>query len=422
MKMNQIEFNIFVGFSILAICIAQTSLYSCNFDTDLASTCGFQSTPGAPTLQIIDGIASTTAPIQPLSDANSILLPTTPNGDYCSLPYSNPPSTWPMYFCQRNSATNYTCSTPSGTGNCVIGKYGLVKVSRTGAFDQTYTTMNNVQTHVEDFQCLSFYYYVTDAALGAKIDIGWSAGAAPFPLTEVKAGPENRWQSHNFTYPSPAPKNYFIWFQMLRDGGSTDFSYALDEIKVFDGPCEPLTTNIPTTPTSSESMSIAETESSTSMHFDFNNFSNTYTNSAITANSIISTLFLNVTMMASASHSIIDTETFEATIATNTEANVILSTIITSDTIAIMTSATPINSSPPTAESTTEPTKKPNLPLILGLVLGLGLPITLAVSGGLVYYFKVVKPKQKVTVHDAGENDIRMTSRHNTETVNTDAS
>ncbi|CAM4984783.1 unnamed protein product [Rotaria socialis] len=87
-----------------------------------------------------------------------------------------------------------------------------------------------------------------------------------------------------------------------------------------------------------------------------------------------------------------------------------------------MTSATPINSSPPTAESTTEPTKKSNLPLILGLVLGLGLPITLAVSGGLVYYFKVVKPKQKVTVHDAGENDIRMTSRHNTETVNTDAS
>ncbi|CAM4782200.1 unnamed protein product [Rotaria magnacalcarata] len=390
--MKQIEFNMFVGFSILTICTAQTSLYSCNFDTDLASTCGFQSTPGAPTVEITDGIAPSTTPRQPLSDANSILLPTTPNGDYCSFPDSIPPSTWPMYFCQRNSATNYTCSTPSGTGNCVIGKYGLVKVPRAGAFDQTYTTMNNVQAHVEDFQCLSFYYYVTDAALGAKIDIGWSAGAAPFPLTEVKAGPENRWQSHNFTFPSPAPKNYFIWFQMLRDGGSADYSYALDEIKVFDGPCELLTTNIPTTPTSSESMSIAETNSTVGSDVTIGN------------------------------HSVIENETFEATIATNTEADAILTTIITSDTIAIVTSTTPINSSPPTAESTTEPTKKSDLPLILGLALGLGFPITLAVSSGLVYYFKVFKPKQKVTVHDAGKNDITMSSRKNTETVSTDAS
>ncbi|CAF4222475.1 unnamed protein product, partial [Rotaria magnacalcarata] len=121
-------------------------------------------------------------------------------------------------------------------------------------------------------------------------------------------------------------------------------------------------------------------------------------------------------------HSVIENETFEATIATNTEADAILSTIITSDTIAIVISTTPINSSPPTAESTTEPTKKSDLPLILGLALGLGFPITLAVSSGLVYYFKVFKPKQKVTVHDAGKNDITMSSRKNTETVSTDAS
>jgi hypothetical protein len=40
--------------------------------------------------------------------------------------------------------------------------------------------------------------------------------------------------------------------------------------------------------------------------------------------------------------------------------------------------------------------KDDDLPLILGLSLGIGIPVLLAILGGLIYYFKVVKPKGKV--------------------------
>jgi hypothetical protein len=36
------------------------------------------------------------------------------------------------------------------------------------------------------------------------------------------------------------------------------------------------------------------------------------------------------------------------------------------------------------------------LALILGLSLGLGIPFVIAIIGGLIYYFKVYKPKQRV--------------------------
>ncbi|CAF3898159.1 unnamed protein product [Rotaria sordida] len=121
-----------------------------------------------------------------------VMSPTTPNNEYCMLPYTNPLQTWPNYFCQRNSETNYTCSTSSGTGNCIIGKYGLVQTPRAGSFDHMYTTIDTIQNHINNFQCLDFYYYITDTSFNAQISVGWSIGAAPFPLTDVKAKSENK--------------------------------------------------------------------------------------------------------------------------------------------------------------------------------------------------------------------------------------
>ncbi|CAF3664357.1 unnamed protein product [Rotaria sordida] len=118
--------------------------------------------------------------------------PTTPNNEYCVLPYTNPLQTWSNYFCQRNSETNYTCSTSSGMGNCIIGKYGLVQTPRAGSFDHMYTTIDTIQNHINNFQCLDFYYYITDTSFNAQISVGWSIGAAPFPLTDVKAKSENK--------------------------------------------------------------------------------------------------------------------------------------------------------------------------------------------------------------------------------------
>jgi hypothetical protein len=37
-----------------------------------------------------------------------------------------------------------------------------------------------------------------------------------------------------------------------------------------------------------------------------------------------------------------------------------------------------------------------DLPLILGLSLGIGIPVAIGIAGGFIYYFKIVKPKQKV--------------------------
>ncbi|CAF0748086.1 unnamed protein product [Rotaria sp. Silwood1] len=279
-------------------------------------------TPGAPTLETLYGITSTTVPKQPLSDVKSILSLTVPKNEFCVFPYSNPPETWPMYFCQRNSETNYTCPTRSGTGNCIIGKYALVQTPRAGSFDHMYTTIDTIQNHIDNFQCLDFYYYVPDTSFSAQISVGWSAGAAPFFLTDVKAKLENKWQHHQFTYENPRQTAYNIWFQMIRDGGAAGFSFALDEIKIFDGSCEFLTTIAPNITTSTTTSSITPTEES-------------------------------------------------------------------------------------------------DLPLILGLVLGIGLSFILFFIGVAVYYFTIVKPKQKITVPNSSENEIIMASMNNT-TNNTD--
>ncbi|CAF3416351.1 unnamed protein product [Rotaria sp. Silwood1] len=208
--MKQVWFNIFFYLSILTICDSQRLLYLCDFDPDLSSNCRFQWTPGAPTLETLYGITSTTVPKQPLSDVKSILSLTVPKNEFCVFPYSNPPETWPMYFCQRNSETNYTCPTRSGTGNCIIGKYALVQTPRAGSFDHMYTTIDTIQNHIDNFQCLDFYYYVPDTSFSAQISVGWSAGAAPFFLTDVKAKLENKWQHHQFTYENPRQTAYNV--------------------------------------------------------------------------------------------------------------------------------------------------------------------------------------------------------------------
>ncbi|CAF4889118.1 unnamed protein product, partial [Rotaria sp. Silwood2] len=67
--------------------------------------------------------------------------------------------------------------------------------------------------------------------------------------------------------------------------------------------------------------------------------------------------------------------------------------------ISTATTTTPLATTTTTITitTTTQPevvtTAKPNLALILGLSLGLGIPFVLGILIGLVYYFKVYKPK-----------------------------
>jgi hypothetical protein len=71
-----------------------------------------------------------------------------------------------------------------------------------------YTTINTVQNHVNSFQCLDFYYYITNTS-SAEISVGWSADSAPYPITEARPQSGNRWHRHRFTYATPPGQPYY---------------------------------------------------------------------------------------------------------------------------------------------------------------------------------------------------------------------
>jgi hypothetical protein len=65
-----------------------------------------------------------------------------------------------------------------------------------------------------------------------------------------------------------------------------------------------------------------------------------------------------------------------------------------------------------------------DLALILGLSLGLGIPVTATIISGLIYYFKVFKPKQKVIPSNdttAGIFDIPLVPTNTANANNTDS-
>ena len=85
-----------------------------------------------------------------------------------------------------------------------------MKTNRSGFTDHTYTTISTVQNARNAFQCLDLYYYVTDASNDAKISVGWTAGMAPFPIEEVRAELDNKWQHSRITYATPAAPMYSV--------------------------------------------------------------------------------------------------------------------------------------------------------------------------------------------------------------------
>ena len=125
----------------------QTSVYHCDFDTGLVGDCVFSLTTGSNSFATTNG-AQTTAdiPTQPLSDVLSIrecseshlslrfsspnaVSPTSPDGKHCELPYKSLSSGRDVYFCERFSPMNFTCSTAPGTGNCNAGEFVLLMSS-----------------------------------------------------------------------------------------------------------------------------------------------------------------------------------------------------------------------------------------------------------------------------------------------------
>ncbi|CAF4086809.1 unnamed protein product [Rotaria magnacalcarata] len=249
------SFNILTVFLLIfTLCCSQERNYECNFDIDGTNDCQFNLTSGkVNNFELSTGIKLNSNPTQPLSDVTSILSTTSPNNEYCEFPYQDSSENWDMYFCQRYSNTSYTCPTASGVGQCSIGQFAKIRASDGfGVFDQTYTT--KVKKHSSTIQCLDFYYYVPDMFNNAKMQVGWKIDTDTEQIVEVIAQPENKWQNSRSNFMSPASSPYELTFRMMRDVSGFSFYFGLDEITIYDKPCDAdLTTNAAIEATSMQS-------------------------------------------------------------------------------------------------------------------------------------------------------------------------
>ncbi|CAF4798115.1 unnamed protein product [Rotaria socialis] len=248
------SFNILTVFLLIfTLCCSQERNYECNFDIDGTNDCQFNLTTGkVNNFEVSTGIKLNSNPTQPLSDVTSILSMTSPNNEFCEFPYQDSPESWDMYFCQRYNNTSYTCPTASG-----VGQFAKIRASDgVGVFDQTYTT--KVRKSSSTIQCLDFYYYVPDIFNNAKMQVGWKVGTDREQIVEVIAQPENKWQHNRSNFTSPASSSYELTFRMRRDVSGFSLHFGLDEITIFDQPCD----TDPTINTSIETTSVQSTTSS----------------------------------------------------------------------------------------------------------------------------------------------------------------
>ncbi|CAF1514123.1 unnamed protein product, partial [Rotaria sordida] len=225
----------------------------------MTGDCQFTLTSGGVTnLALTNGNVPGGNPTQPLSDVTAVKSPTTPNNELCNFPYAYTPGNWQMWFCRRYSLTNYSCPTDSGLGGCVMGKFAGIRASATtGAYDQTYVT--DVKQSSSAIQCLDFYYYIPGTLENARMQVGWKADADTQQIVELTAHSENRWQNSLNNFTAPSLSSYQLTFRMMRDTGSFSFTFGLDEIKIYDQPCD----STQTTTTTTESTSMIHTSTTT---------------------------------------------------------------------------------------------------------------------------------------------------------------
>ncbi|CAF4052945.1 unnamed protein product [Rotaria sordida] len=208
----------------------------------MTGDCQFKLTSGGTNnLVLTNGNSSGGNPTQPLSDVTAVQSLTKPNNKPCNFPYNYTPGNWQMWFCRRYSATNYSCPTNSGLGRCAMGKFAGIRASATtGAYNQTYVT--DVKQSSSAIQCLDFYYYIPGRTSNPKIQVGWKAGADTQQIVQLTAHSENRWQNSRSSFTAPSSSSYQLTFRMMRDAGSGSHVFGLDEIKIYDQPCDSSTT------------------------------------------------------------------------------------------------------------------------------------------------------------------------------------
>ncbi|CAF1154156.1 unnamed protein product [Rotaria sordida] len=208
----------------------------------MTGDCQFTLTSGGTNnLVLTNGSSSSGNPAQPLSDVTAVQSLTTPNNEPCTFPYTYTPGNWQMYFCRRYSATNYSCPTNSGLGQCAMGKFAGIRASATTSkYNQTYVTDGKQSSSTT--QCLDFYYYIPGTTNNPKIQVGWKADADTQQIVELTAHSENKWQNIRSSFTAPSSSFYQLTFRMMRDAGSFSYAFGLDEIKIYNQPCDSVMT------------------------------------------------------------------------------------------------------------------------------------------------------------------------------------
>ncbi|CAF1084065.1 unnamed protein product [Adineta steineri] len=322
------------------LCRSQVINYHCNFDTNpLTGACQFTPSAGGPAMTSDPGVVSAANPKQPISDAKAISSPTMPDNEYCELPYRYQGINFDMYFCRRFSATNFTCPTKSGTGQCNAGRLGLIRPPATaGLKDFTYTA--NVDGGTNSEQCLDFYYYITDITANAKMQIGWKNDEDEDTglIIEVAAVPsENKWQRRQVSFIGPPSlSSYKLTVRIMRDAGILNFFFALDEMYIYDQPCAGATTTIP-----SGSTPVIEPTTTKEIESGTTTLVPTTTAASVTTTTTVAAVTTTTTVAP-----IITTTTVAPIITTTTIAPITTTTtaapIITTTTVAAVTTTTTV--------------------------------------------------------------------------------
>ncbi|CAF1208666.1 unnamed protein product [Adineta steineri] len=397
------------------LCRSQIINYQCRFDTSpLTGDCQFTPTTGGPVMSSDTGInAGPVAPKQPFSDVKAISSPTMPDNEHCVLPYPYPGfgAGWDMHFCRRFINDTFTCPTQSGAGRCDTGRYGMIRLpASAGVKDLTYVA--NVDGSTNSEQCLDFYYYITDTTGNAKMQIGWKNDEDEETglIIEVAAVPsENKWQHKKVSFMGPLPlSSYKLTVRAMRDAGVLDFNFALDEMYIYDGLCG--------------NVIVVDDELFYFIFVYFHRHTDgipIITTTTSESTPVIDTTATEVLEPATTSGS---TTTESITSESTTPGNTIPGSTTTGSTLAGSTLAGSTTTGSTTTGSTTTPNMPtdtgPNLALILPLAVGI--PVSLGIIGSIAYYFKVFKPKHKISVGATNtNNDIPMVSPNNTTDNNT---
>ncbi|CAF0815494.1 unnamed protein product [Adineta steineri] len=378
---------------LLQSCYCQNQLYRCTFDSD---TCGFDDGPSTPKIDMTaPPVPGSQPPTRPLSDVTSILEETTYNKERCDLPYDYPQGNWTMHFCVRtDDVANavFVCPTTSGGyGICASGLYGFVTTSGDGIYENVFS--RNISNAGATTQCLEFYYYLLNDVHSPTITFQWASVSNTLVtniITQIKPEGENKWYSSRTTFIT-TPEEYLLQFQFDREASSPAYTFALDEISITEGSCEPTPTDITSDPSTNTNEISSAMSSSSSLDL-FNDTTISLPDTTSTSS-----------ILPSSSSSTTSHATFGSTSSTLT-------------TVADLSTTTSPKTTPTTTATETTviiSTEPPSdLGLLLGLSLGIGIPVLIALIGGFLCCLKKIRPNKKVNIiHD--NNDIPLVSTNN---------